>query len=129
MQLSVTAVTSHRFLGKALGRLNTHITTLKQAVESVELEAEPESVLMMTLMDRPVGHFKEIPNSDGILQYEVGYQTDLSLKPRDSASDDPILLNNIVDGFQLILDECRLTAADHDRLQAAFEGWKAQHLP
>ena len=126
MELSITAVTAHRFLGKALRRLNPQIAALKETISKVPLESAPENILMITIMDRAGDHCQNVPNNVGILQYEIGYETGLSLRPRDAAKDDPILLRNLVEGVRTVLDTAPFSNNDRARLLRAYDQWKAQ---
>jgi hypothetical protein len=125
VELSVTAVTAHRFLAKALRRLNPHIKALEEAISAADLNAPPKPILMLTIVDSPPGHCREIASEGRILQYEIGYETSLSLKPRDAATDDPRFLSNFVDGVGDVLDAVSFTEHDRTRLKAIYDQWKS----
>jgi hypothetical protein len=124
MKFSITAVTAHRFLAKALLRLNPHIDELKRSIQSVVLESPPADIIMMTLLDEPFGYVEVISNSDNPFQVGVGYQTDLSLRPRDAVHDDPILLNNIVQDVRFVFDKCPFEDNDRQKMLTAYENCK-----
>lgn len=125
MELSITAVTAHRFLAKALRRLNPHLDRIILAIKSLKLTKPlAEDVVMVTLIDKPLGHIKSVPNGDRILQYEVGFDTTLSLRPRDAKQDDPVLLSNIVEDIGMVLNKCPFSDLDKKLIVDTYEEWK-----
>jgi hypothetical protein len=124
MKFSLTAVTAHRFLAKALRRLNPRIERLKAIISGLHFEVPPAPILMVTLVDKPAGYCRIVQNKDKIFQARDGFDSSLSLRPRDADTEDQVLFANIADGIEKAIGLCPFSERDRKTIVDALHEWK-----
>jgi hypothetical protein len=106
MDVSLTAVTANRFLGRALRRLVSPLDELKSLLSGVRVEGWKFRILQLALVDEPEMRVtvQRTPRGSQLLQIAAGLPKDLTFKDED----DPRLLAAIAEQLLRALDQAGL---------------------
>jgi len=88
MELSLTAVTTNRLLGKAFTRLAGPMSALRECANDIDSTDIGFGILQVAFIDAPETHVQaqRTPKDSRILQIAVGLPTSLSYRPPDDAA-------------------------------------------
>jgi hypothetical protein len=88
MDISLTAVTANRLLGKALGRNAAPLDRLRACAHNVGTEGSPFNTLQVVIVDEEESFLrvKSAPKGSTLLQVLVGLPASLTFRPAEDAS-------------------------------------------
>ena len=117
IELSISVVSSNRFLSKAVRRVRPRFEEIISLVINRK-QINPISLEFILLISDEPGE-KEIDEGDGVFILQVGIDKKLSLRP----DDDDLLFLYIASMLRLLIEKCPLSTVDREEVLTMFDTW------
>ena len=117
IELSISVVSSNRFLSKAVRRVRPRFEEIISLVINRK-QINPISLEFILLISDEPGE-KEIDQGDGVFILQVGIDKKLSLRP----DDDDLFFLYIASMLRLLIEKCPLSTVDREEVLTMFDTW------
>jgi hypothetical protein len=118
VKLSVTAITGSQGVERGIREVYETIDELSDRVSKLELSADFR-FLMISLLDKPSGHFEDVSSRKTILHLEVGYDEAAFEFPLNHSR----IVNHLGECIRLAVSESKLSKGDKEMIVREIEGW------
>lgn len=121
MELSVTAITSNRKLGKALIRQSSVLNLMRGCCRSIDTENESFDILQVAFIDKPSSYIecRGVKKGDRLYQVLVGLRPELSFR----SEHDRELLLEIANQVIKAIERCSISDRLRQEIIPRIQEW------